>query len=100
MENRRLERIFLPRSILVQSRTLGLSDSAAVLQDISALGAYFYTLLPLAKNDPVELFLAVGDQYLSFRGAVVRVEKGITANSLAVAVAFSGFRELEDSCRA
>jgi hypothetical protein len=55
MENRRLEHIFLPRPILVRSGTLGYADSAAVLKDISAAGAYFLTLMPLARGEVVEL---------------------------------------------
>ena len=99
MENRRLERIFLPRQILVRSVSLGLSDSAPVLRDISAVGAFFYTLLPLVDGEAVELFLTLMDKegtlHLLFTGTVARVEKGVTDNSLGVAVKFSGFRELD-----
>jgi hypothetical protein len=98
MDKRRLERIFLPRPTLVQSGMLGFSDSAAVLRDISATGAYLYTLLPLANGDVVHLFLTLSDSegtlHLCFTGAVTRVESGATSNSVGVAVAFSGFKEL------
>ena len=98
MENRRLERIFLPRPILARSGTLGYADSAAVLKDISAAGAYFLTLMPLIRGEVVELFVTLDDAEgtfnLSFTGTIVRVEKGVTANSLGVAVAFSDFKEL------
>jgi hypothetical protein len=50
-----IEHIFLPRPILVRSGTLGYADSAAVLKDISAAGAYFLTLMPLARGEVVEL---------------------------------------------
>ena len=97
MDNRRLERIHLPRTVLVHSRRLGLLDSAAELRDISAVGAYFHTLLSFAQDDPVELFVKVGDQPLSFTGRVVRTENGVSENCFGVAVAFSGFKELEAS---
>ena len=101
MENRRLERIFLPRSILVRSGTLGYADSTAILKDISAAGAYFLTLMALARGEVVELFVTLhdveGTLNLSFTGTVVRVEKGVTANSLGVAVAFSNFKELGEN---
>jgi hypothetical protein len=42
----------------------------------------------------VTLHDAEGILNLSFTGTVVRVEKGVTANSLGVAVAFSDFKEL------
>ena len=100
MENRRIERIFLPRQILVRSGTLGYADSTAILKDISAAGAYFLTLMALAQGEVVELFVtlhdAEGTLNLSFTGTVVRVEKGLTDNSLGVAVEFSAFRELDD----
>ena len=100
MENRRIERIFLPRQILVRSGTLGYADSTAILKDISAAGAYFLTLMALAQGEVVELFVtlhdAEGTLNLSFTGTVVRVEKGLTDNSLGVEVEFSGFRELDD----
>src|ERR1035441_7115682 len=100
MEKRKLERIELPRTILVRSGTLGYADSAAVLKDISAAGAYFLTLMALARGEVVELFVtlhdAEGTLHLSFTGTVVRVEKCVTDNSLGVAVKFSGFRELDD----
>jgi hypothetical protein len=99
IERRHLERISLPRPILIRSGVLGYADSAAVLRDISAVGAYCYTLLPLAKGDVVELFLTVADSigksHLSFTGTVVRIEKGVTDNSSGVAVRLSAFNELE-----
>lgn len=101
IEQRQLERISLPRPILIRSGVLGYADSAAVLKDISAVGAYCYTLLPLAKGDVIELFLtiadSIGESHLSFAGTVVRIEKGVTDNSSGVAVRFSGFRELDAS---
>ena len=101
MEKRKLERIELPRQILVRSGTLGYADSTAILKDISAAGAYFLTLMALAQGEVVELFVtlhdAEGTLNLSFTGTVVRVEKGVTANSLGVAVKFSGLRELDDA---
>ena len=100
MEKRKLERIELPRQIFVRSGTLGYTDSTAILKDISAAGAYFLTLMALAQGEVVELFVtlhdAEGTLNLSFTGTVVRVEKGLTDNSLGVAVEFSGFRELDD----
>ena len=101
MEKRKLERIELPRQILVRSGTLGYADSTAILKDISAAGAYFLTLMALARGEIVELFVtlhdAEGTLNLSFTGTVVRVEKGVTANSLGVAVAFSNFKELGEN---
>lgn len=101
IEQRQLERISLPRPILIRSATLGYADSDAVLRDITAVGAFLYTLLPLAKGDTVELFLtlsdSVGTSHLSFTGTVVRVERGVTENSSGVGVHFSGFKELEAS---
>jgi hypothetical protein len=47
LEQRQLERILLPRPILIRSDVLGYADSAAVLRDISAVGAYCYTFMPL-----------------------------------------------------
>ncbi len=59
LEQRQLERISPPRPILIRSAALGYADSAAVLRDISAVGAYCYTLMPLTKGDVVELFLSL-----------------------------------------
>ena len=42
VEQRQLERISLPRPILIRSGVLGYADSTAVLRDISAVGAYCY----------------------------------------------------------
>ena len=68
-----------------------------MLRDITAVGAFLYTLLPLTMGDAVELFLAlsdsIGTSHLSFTGTVVRVEKGVTENSSGVGVHFSGFKE-------
>jgi hypothetical protein len=61
LEQRQLERISLPRPILIRSDVLGYADSTAVLRDISAVGAYCYTLMPLTKGDVVELFLTLSD---------------------------------------
>ena len=99
MEKRHLERILLPRPVIIRSLTLGFSDSNAVLRDISAVGAYCYTIIPLTKDDGVELFVtltdSLGTSHLSFTGTVVRVEKGPTDNSLGVGVQFSAFKELD-----
>lgn len=105
MEHRQLERISLPRAILIRSGTLGFADSEAVLRDISAVGAYCFTLLPLTKGDVVELFLTVSDSigsisHFAFTGTVLRIEKGITDNSLGIAVHFSAFNELDASMAA
>ena len=101
MEHRQLERISLPRAILIRSGTLGFADSEAVLRDISAVGAYCFTLLPLTKGEVVELFLTVSDSigmsHFSFTGTVLRVEKGVTDNSMGIAVHFSAFREIDAS---
>lgn len=101
MDNRRLERVALPRPAVVRSASLAISDSKAVLRDISAGGAYCYTLLPLSAGDVVELFVtlidSIGTLHLSFTGTIVRVEDGVTDNSLGVAVAFSEFKELDES---
>jgi hypothetical protein len=98
LEQRQLERISLPRPILIRSDVLGYADSTAVLRDISALGAYCYTLMPLTKGDVVELFLtltdAIGTSHISFTATVVRVEKGVTDNSVGVGFRFSAFKEL------
>lgn len=98
VEQRQLARISLPRPILIRSGVLGYADSTAVLRDISAVGAYCYTLMPLAKGDVVELFLtfsdAIGTSHFSFTATVVRVEKGVTDNSVGVGFRFSGFTEL------
>ncbi len=100
MEHRQLQRISLPRPILICSRPLGLTDSLAVLRDISARGAYCYTLLPLAKGEIVELFVTVedteGTAHLSLTGEIVRVENGVTDNSVGIAVAFSTVKESEE----
>ncbi len=100
VEQRHLKRISLPRPVLVRSGALGITDSAALLQNISAVGAYLYTLLPLTKGDVVELFLALSDRKgtsrLSFTGTVVRSEVGVTDNSMGVAVRFSGFTKFDD----
>jgi c-di-GMP-binding flagellar brake protein YcgR len=97
-EQRQLERISLPRPILIRSDLLGYADSTAVLRDISAGGAYCYTLMPLAKGDVAELFLtlsdAIGTSHISFTATVVRVEDGITENSVGVGFRFSAFTEL------
>ncbi len=97
IEQRQLERISLPRPVLLRSMALGYADSAAVLRDITAVGAFLYTLLPITKGDAVELFLTLSDStgtsHLSFTGKVVRVEKGVTNNSLGVGVRFSSFKE-------
>jgi hypothetical protein len=61
MEKRKLERIELPRTILVRSGTLGYADSAAVLKNISAAGAYYLTLMALAQGEVVELFVTLHD---------------------------------------
>ena len=101
MDNRRLERVPLPRPVVVRSATHGIADSAAVLRDISAVGGFCYTLLPLATGDVVELFVtlvdSLGTLHLSFTGTVVRTEPGVTGNSLGVAVSFSEFKELDES---
>ncbi len=101
MEQRHLDRISLPRPILIRSGVLGITDSAAVLRDISAVGAYVYTLLPLTEGTVVELFLTLSDSsgtsHLSFTGTVVRVEKGVTENSLGVGLNFSSFREVAEA---
>lgn len=98
MEHRHLERISLPRPILIRSGVLGYADSTAVLRDISAVGAYCYTLMPLSKGDVVELFLtlsdSIGTSHLSFTATVVRVEKGVTDNSVGVGFRITGFKEL------
>ncbi len=98
MEQRHVERISLPRPILIRSSVLGFTDSAAVLRDISAVGAYVYTLLPLAKGNVVELFLTLSDSsgvtHLSFTATVMRVEKGVTENSLGIGLGFSRSREI------
>ena len=100
VEQRHLERISLPRPVLIRSGALGITDSAAVLRDISAVGAYLYTLLPLAKNHVVELFLtlcdSVGTTQLSFTGTVVRIESGLTDNSLGVGLSFSSFKAVDE----
>jgi len=101
LEKRQLERISLPRPLLIRSDVLGYADSNAVLRDISAVGAYCYTLMPLAKGDVVELFLtlsdALGTSQFSFTAIVTRVEKGVTDNSLGVGLRFSAFKELNAS---
>jgi hypothetical protein len=98
VENRRLERILLPRPVLLFSGTLGLADSWAVLRDITAMGAYCYTLLPLAEGEVLELYFTISDSEgvlpLSFTGTVVRVEPGATGNSMGIALAFSHVHEL------
>jgi len=98
VENRQLERISLPRPILIRSGVLGYADSTAVLRDISVVGAYCYTVMPLSQGDVVELFLtltdAIGTSQLSFTATVVRVEKGVTDNSVGVGFRFSDFTEL------
>ncbi len=100
MDNRQLERISLPRPLLISSGVLGYADSAAVLRDINAAGAYFYTLLPLSEGDVVQVFVTLADASgtanMSFTGTVVRVEKGVTDNSLGVGVSFSDAGELDD----
>src|SRR5689334_9185051 len=97
MEQRHLERILLPRPVIIRSVTLGFSDSNAVLRDISAAGAYCYTIMPLTKDDAVELFItladSIGTSHLSFTGRVLRVEKGPTDNSVGVGIQFSAFKE-------
>jgi hypothetical protein len=99
IEHRHVERISLPRPILIRSGVLGYADSAAVLRDISVVGAYCYTLLPLSQGDVVEFFVtlcdAAGTSHFSFTGTVVRVEKGVTDNSLGVGFRFSSFKELD-----
>jgi hypothetical protein len=100
MEKCYLERILLPRPVLILSGTLGYSDSNAVLRDISAVGAYCYTIMPLTKGDVVELFVTLNDSlgapHLSFTGTVVRVEDGTTDNSLGIGLRFSAFKEVDD----
>ena len=100
MEKRHLERILLPRPVIIRSLILGFSDSNAVLRDISAVDAYCYTIIPLTKDDGVELFVkltdSLGTSHLSFTGTVVRIEKGPTDNSLGVGVRFVGFKELDE----
>ena len=100
MDKRHLERILLPRPVIIRSLTLGFSDSNALLRDISAVGAYCYTIIPLTKGDSVELFVtltdSLGTPHLSFTGTVARVEKGPTDNSLGVGIHFVGFKELDE----
>ena len=98
IEQRHLERISLPRPVLIRSGTRGYADSTAVLRDISAVGAYCYSLMPLTKGEVVDLFLtlsdAIGTSHFSFTATVVRVEKGVTENSIGVGLRFSAFKEL------
>jgi PilZ domain len=101
VDKRRLERISLPRVVVVRSATLGIADAAAVLRDISASGAFCYTLLPLVNGEVVEMFVnlrdSLGSFQMSFTGKVARVERGVTDNSLGIAVSFTGFKELNGS---
>ena len=100
IEQRQLERISLPRPVLIRSAVLGYADSTAVLRDISAVGAYCYTIMPLSRGDVVELFLTLSDasgtSHLPFTGTVARVEKGVTENSIGVGFRFSAFKELNE----
>ena len=98
IQNRRqLRRIRSAQTVLVHSQRLRRSESAAILRDISAIGAYFQTSLPLVKGEPLELLLEVGYKYFSFTGTVVRIEKQPASNSVGVAVSFAGSKELGES---
>jgi PilZ domain len=102
-ERRPMQRFALNLPLSVRSSTSG-AVSSGFTQDLSARGVFFYTDLPLAKDDPLELTFVMPSEItlaetmrVRCRGKVVRVVAPERGATYGVAVRLEGYDFLSEN---